>query len=561
MVGFEPLFALKSHDMKILSLLFFICLWYNIALGQSSLSVAQNHFITKICERDVPPGAPGVACGIVQDGAIVYTYYSGFANLLDSVAISEESRFNIASNAKQFTALAILKLIEEQQLSLDDELKSVLPNLQYTRPITIRQLLTHTSGIRDVYDLWNLQGITWWKQTYSNADALRLLAQQNDLNFTPGETYLYSNSNYILLAEIVARASGQTFREYTNQMFKGLGLMHTAFESDHQRIKAPIALPYFNFDTWSGYEWIWNAVGDGNLFTTLPDLLRWEQIIQDKKRLPNWKKMIDLSQQPVAGAEQEGYGYGLEFGAFKNEPVVFHHGSTGAWKATFMRFPNRNLTVLTLSNSGKTLVVDQNEKIAAYLLGKDKVSDFLLAPEREGGYLAREDILGVYEQAGGTIFKFIEKEDDLYLRREGRNDVVLERRSPNIWQQLYDPAFKQEFTRDSAGHLTVTVYHSSHAPYTLRKIVTDWKGYNFEKWTGTYFNEETGVRMALKHLEEQVYQITWSDKKRQGELLTKNRMRVGSYQLHFFEQQKEDRAGFYLAGDRIRRVYFQKEQE
>lgn len=542
--------------MKVSTLLL-ICLLTYPAFGQTILSAEQKAYITDITERDVPPGAPGVACGIVQGPLITYTHFSGFANLEDSVLISEKSRFNIASNAKQFTALAILKLVEEKKLKLDEELSTFFPNFQYTARITIRQLLSHTSGIRDVYDLWGLQSITWWKQPFSNSEAISLLSQQKDLNFSPGAQYLYSNSNYILLAEIVAKVSGQSFQAYTNQMFQDLGLTDTAFESNHEQISPPIAYPYFNFDTWTGYDWIWNVVGDGNLFTTLADQLRWEQIIQDKKRSSHWRSILEKSQEKIAGAESIDYAYGLEFSQFRGEPIVFHHGSTGAWKATFMRFPERQLTIMTFSNSGKTDVVGQNEAIATYLLGKTGEQDFNTTPERVGSYLSQQAILGTYEQTGGGIFKFQEKEDGLYLLRDGRSDVLLERIGPNIWQQVYDPVFKQEFTVDENGNTLVTVYYSSHPPYALQKIETDWKDFDFQSLNGAYFNNETGVSIHLQHQTDQTFQVKVGDRERKGELLTPSRIVVGGYQLQFSEQKGQ--RDLYLAGDRIRKVYFQKE--
>lgn len=542
--------------MKLFALLILLCFIGSYSSGQTALSTAQHNYITEICTRDVPSGAPGVACGIVQNGEIIYTHFAGFANLADSIKISEKSRFNIASNAKQFTALAILRLIEEEKLSINDELTQFFPELQYTSAITIQQLLSHTSGIRDVYHLWGLKGITWWEKTFSNQDAIHLLSRQTDLNFSPGTQYLYSNSNYILLAEIVSKVSGQSFQDYTNQMFWELGMMDTAFESNHQKIKGLIARPYFNFNAWTTFDWIWNIVGDGNLFSTLNDQLRWEQFIQDKKKSPDWRMIIEQSQQKISGIEDIAYAFGLEFGQFKGEPIVFHHGSTGAWKATFMRFPERQLTIMTLSNSGKTDVVSQNEAIAAYLLNKPTEPDFLTAPPQASKPLRTEAVIGIYEHSAGSVFKFEERSEGLFLLREGRSDVRLEQIGPNIWQQVYDPAFIQEFTEDEAGNQMVTVYHSTHAPYSLKKIETDWTNFDFSPLNGAYFNEETGVKVQLRHQDGQAFTVKIGKQDRSGILLDHNRMVLSGYQILFTKE--ENQAGFYLAGDRIRKVWFQK---
>lgn len=141
--------------------------------------------------------SPGIAVGIVMNSEIVYQKYIGYSNLENQTEINENTRFNIASNAKQFTALCILKLIEQGELNLEDDIRKYLPDLykKIENKITISDLLTHTSGIRDYCDLMSLQGKTWWKLFIDNNDAIELLQSQTDLNFQPGTAHLYSNSS------------------------------------------------------------------------------------------------------------------------------------------------------------------------------------------------------------------------------------------------------------------------------------------------------------------------------------------------------------------------------
>ena len=336
----------------------------------SSLSTDQINKITEISVRDVPDGAPGIACGIVIDGEIVFEKYAGYANLEDSILIDASSRFNIASNAKQYVAILALQLIEEKRLNLEDDFRMYFEDLfpDIKDRITIRNLLTHTSGIRDVYNLWNLKGLTWWKHSFSNKEAIRLLAEQQDLNFIPGSKYLYSNSNYILLAQLIEKVHGKSFLEVSNDFFQSIGMNNTSFEPDHTKIKGPIASPYFNFNNWVGYDWIWNIVGDGNLFSTLKDQMIWEQVIQGYDADSNLRKIIKISQQPVVGSAIKSYGYGLELADYQGYSHAYHHGGTGAWKATVSRFPNEKISIITMSNSGKTDVVGQNRAIADVIL-------------------------------------------------------------------------------------------------------------------------------------------------------------------------------------------------
>ncbi len=256
------------------------------AAGQPAIEAVQRARLDSIAIQDVAPKAPGIATAIVQNGELIYQKLAGYADLTDSTFISAHTRFNIASNGKQFTALAILTLAEEGKLSPTDDIRKFFPQLYPAKAekITVQQLLNHTSGIRDCYDLWSLQGYTWWKKSFANADVLRLIEQQRELNFKPGTRYLYSNTNFILLALIVEKVSGKSFVRYTNDLFQKLGMPNTSFEDNFSKIRGPIARSYFNFGSWTTYDWIWNVCGDGNLFSTLQDQIQWEKIIQGKGR-------------------------------------------------------------------------------------------------------------------------------------------------------------------------------------------------------------------------------------------------------------------------------------
>ncbi len=524
-------------------------------LAQTSLTPAQTRLIDSLVRRDVPPQAPGVAFGVVKDGDILYTQYAGFAQLENALPIGPDTRFNIASNGKQFTALAILSLIDEGKIRLHDDIRQFFPGLypDIRDSITLAHLLTHTSGIRDVYDLLALQGKTWWKLTLANTDVLELLARQQTLNFAPGSEYLYSNSNYILLAEIVARVSGKSFVEYTNDLFRRMGMPGTRFEADFSRIQGPVAKPYFNFNTWTTYDWIWNVVGDGNLFTTLPDQLRFEELLQSGELPGLSKTVLTRSQQRIF--EGINYGYGLEFTTYRDQEITFHHGGTGAWKATLLRFPDKQLSLITFSNSGKTDVADQNQRIADILLGVDRAAapDYPIVPELPGDSVSEQELTGVYRDEQGTTFRFLKKEEGLFLVRTGRNDVLLERESGNLFRQVYDPAFKQEFKRNAAGNLTVTAYYPSHAPYTLEKVEADFIGFDPESITGTYENKETGVVVTLRAKKNNEYTVTRSGQKSEALLITPEILLIEGYTFTF-----GDAGGFYLSGGRIRKVSFER---
>ena len=338
---------------------------------------------------DVSPGSPGVAVGIVQNGKIIYENYAGLADLETEVPIDGNTRFNIASNAKQFTAICVLQLAEQGLLSLSDDIRKYLPELyqDIKDPITITHLINHSSGIREVGRLWSLQGITWWKQTLTNTDAFQLLQQQKSLNFRPGSRHLYCNSNYLLLTEIITRVSKVSFLEFSNRLFAELGMNETAFLADHTLTVPNLAKPYFNFDTWKGYEWLSDLHGDGALFSSLSDQLKWEAIVQNRESKGLSTDLLAKSQQSIAGSSIATYGFGLELEDVRGLPCRLHHGSTGAWKASTVRLPTENLSVVVLTNSGASWPPSLVLQCAEVILGTDKfpATSFPLQPEKIGG--------------------------------------------------------------------------------------------------------------------------------------------------------------------------------
>lgn len=523
------------------------------------LTDSQRDKLNKIAIQDVPKDGPGIAVGIVQNGEIIYTKYAGYANLKDSVHIGKMSRFNIASNGKQFTAFAVLTLVEKNKLSLEDDLRKYLPNLykNIKHPIKIKHLLNHSSGVRGVYDLWNLQGITWWKQKFSNADAMELLAKQQDVNFVPGSKYSYNNSNYILLTQIIEKVTGTSFVAYTNKLFKKLNMPNTSFVNDYKNIKGQIAKPYFNFDTWTTYEWTCNLHGDGNLFSTLEDQLQWEKLLQTLKSKHFSKEILAKSQELIENTSIQNYGYGVEFGEHKNELYRFHGGSTGAWKAITARFKTGNFTVVTMINTGKIDPMMQTLQMADVLLNKtDSKETFPIVPATIGEKVTNEDILGIYRTKSGYIMKFEEREGDVYMIRSGRNDIKLVRESDNVFQQWNDAPFKQEFTKNEEGIMQITAYYPTVPPFTLTRIESDLSTFDFSALNGTFLNAETDVLFTIKNIEKENYQITIDNKKRNGLLVYPNEMLVDAYNLSFEKDSAGNINEIRVTSRRIENVRF-----
>ena len=548
------------NKREILLLILLISITGN-AFCQKTFSDNIQEKLDSIATQDVPENAPGIATAIIHKGKLVFEKYSGIADFNDTLKIDENTRFNIASNGKQFTALAILNLENENKLKLSDDIRQYLPELypDIQSEITISNLLNHTSGIRDVYDLWSLKGQTWWEHSYNNNDVLKLIKDQEDLNFKPSTKYLYSNTNYILLAIIIEKITGQTFKNYTDGIFQKLNMPNTSFESDYTKIDGKIARAYFNFDTWTTYDWIWNVVGDGNLFSTLKDQIEWEKTVQGYGDSKIESNIIRKSQELVNEDVNDTYGFGLEFGEYKDLKYKFHEGATGAWKATVIRFPKDTISMLTLTNTGKSIPSMQTRQMADVVFELEDDEKYLVTkPSKVGTFVGEDEILGTYMTPNNMTFEFIKKSDGkLYLKRIGRNDVELIRESDNIFNQKFDPDFKQEFTKNDLGEMEVTAYYINHSPYTLTRKESDWKNYNYQSLNGKFKNSETDVVVEINYLSNKDYKVMIGEQENSGLLITPNKLLVNNYVFEF-ENKSNSIKSILLNADRIRGIKFER---
>ncbi|MGD2127852.1 MAG: serine hydrolase domain-containing protein [Lysobacterales bacterium] len=298
--------------------------------------------------------APGCALGMIRDGEFIYRRGYGMANLEYDIPIGPKTVFRIGSTSKQFTATAIALLAASGAISLDDPVRRFFPEFPaWADAMTVRQLLHHTSGIRDYLQLAYLAGRGGDADYYTDDWVLRLLSRQRGTNFPPGSEFLYSNSGYLLLAHIIRRVSGQSLRTYAaERIFRPLGMAHTHFQDDHTEIVPGRADGYAPTD--SGYRismTTLDMIGDGGVFTTVDDLLLWDRNFYDN-RLGGGESLIRELTAP--GRLNDGtvldYALGLEVGAYRGQPKISHGGAFVGYRAEMVRFPRQHFSVAVLCN-------------------------------------------------------------------------------------------------------------------------------------------------------------------------------------------------------------------
>jgi len=343
---------------------------------------------------------PGCAVGVSRGGTVLLTRAYGMADLESGRPITPETILESGSVAKQFTATAVVLLARDGKLNLEDPVRKYIPELpDYGRPITIRHLLTHTSGLREWSSLVAAQG--WPRETrvHQQNDLFDIVTRQKALNYPVGDYYSYTNSGFGLLYAIVERVSGQSFSQFTNErIFQPLGMAHTQWRDDFTRLVPGRAQAYYpEKDGWHLEMPFENVVGPGGLLTTVGDWLIWNEALTNKTLGSAVVDSLGHRMRLTSGREIQ-YALGLMFLTYRGVQEISHGGATAGYRTYLARYPDRgNLSVAVMCNAGNA-----NSAAYAHALADALITDFPPAPvldtiAADSASLAR--YAGVYRDA------------------------------------------------------------------------------------------------------------------------------------------------------------------
>ncbi len=324
-------------------------------VAPAALRAVQPAEIDAIFAASNRPGTPGAALAVIHEGKIIFERGYGCAELVQNTPITPETVFYIGSVSKQFTAAAIALLAHRGALSLDDDVRRHVPELpDYGSRITVRQLVHHTSGLRDYLALRDIAGEPG-DGTFGDREMLALLQRQKNLNFPPGTRYLYSNSGYFLLSMIVRRVSGRSLREFAAAEFFGpLGMKTAVFRDDHTMSIARRADGHAPAATGGGGFRVSNpnfdVVGAGGVFMTVRDFLAWDRNFYDGK--VGGKELVASLQVPAQlnDGTRIDYAFGLMTGSHRGLALIEHSGAYGGFRAHAIRFPAQQFSVVCFTN-------------------------------------------------------------------------------------------------------------------------------------------------------------------------------------------------------------------
>jgi CubicO group peptidase (beta-lactamase class C family) len=299
--------------------------------------------------------SPGCTVGVSLHDQPVLSAAYGMADLEHGIALTPDSVLEPGSVSKQFTAAAILLLAQDGKLSIDDPVRKYLPELpEYGAKLTIRNLLNHTSGLRDWGNILEVEGWPRTTRANTNANVLEIASRQRSLNYAPGDAYSYSNTGFNLMAIVVERVSGKSLAEFTHErIFVPLGMTSTQWRDDFQRIVPNRAVAYTQSDGKTSqlmpFE---SAYGNGGLLTTVGDLLRWNRNFTEMKVGGPALIQSELQQGRLNDGRTIAYAAGLMIFKYKGLNEVSHSGATAGYRGWLARYPEQGLSVALMCNTG-----------------------------------------------------------------------------------------------------------------------------------------------------------------------------------------------------------------
>jgi CubicO group peptidase (beta-lactamase class C family) len=308
--------------------------------------------------------APGLAVLVIKDGKVALQRGYGVTDIRTHTPIGAETNFRLASLTKQFTATAIMLLVHDGKLHYDDRLTDVFPDFPaYGKAITIRNLLNHTSGLKDYEDLMPSQDNVPENKLDQIQDSgvLALMEKQKEGKFAPGTHWAYSNSGYVLLGLVVEKVSGKSFGDFLrDRIFAPLHMDHTVVYQKGENEVTQRAYGHSQINSrWQQTDQSATSatLGDGGIYTSLRDLEKWDAALRNHTLLSADEMQpaltpVKVPDDSVRGPDNKpaAYGFGWYLDPYRGHRRMWHYGETQGFRNTIQRFPDDNLTIMVLSN-------------------------------------------------------------------------------------------------------------------------------------------------------------------------------------------------------------------
>jgi CubicO group peptidase (beta-lactamase class C family) len=438
---------------------------------------------------------PGCALLVRKDGATLYSHSYGLASLDLDTPIGEQTVFNTASASKQFTSASVLLLARDGKVSLDDDIRRYVPELpDLGAHVTLRQLLTHTSGWRDYIQLLVWQGHEV-RDHVTERDALNILQRQRALNFAPGTEFRYSNTGYFLLSLVIQRVSGIPLAEFARRrIFEPLGMHDTRYVTDMRDVIKKGATGY---EPVPGGQWReamsgWELTGAGGVYTTVGDLAKWDDNFTSG--LVGGTSLGDSlsAVEHLASGVPIPYGLGLFTDQYAGQRRVWHNGIWAGYRAVLMRFPDAKYTIISLCNAADVV----SESMA------DAVADVVLPPRPVVSHASTtRAVVPDADQVAGTYYSNSTNQRVAIVVDSGGVALAgapLLPLSPVGPRQFRLPTGTTVLRFEPASGVTQTMYSQTDGRVSVySRVLASLPVSSFGQYAGRYRSEELGVEWTI----------------------------------------------------------------
>lgn len=514
---------------------------------------------------------PGGVISVFKDGQTLFSRAYGMANLSYDIPFQVDTVTNIGSTSKQFTAFAIMLLQEQGLLSLDDDIREHVPELpQFDEIVTVRHIITHTSGLREFLNLLSMSGRRLDHGDYiARNEIIGIIQRQPALQNSPGSEWNYNNTAYALAALIVERISGQTFTEFMNDnVFGPIGMQDSLVRSSPEHIVKNNSAGYISNPD-GGYleaRDLGGAVGAGSIYTTVGDLQRWVENFRET-RLGNSAIFEEMMTSYVlTDGEPTDYGYGLTIAEQGGLKRVQHGGADVAHRSMLAYFPEINAGITTQSNNAgfDGSIAFQ---LAEAFFGDAMVTELDEINEAGGPEFDPEnydpesfdELVGRYEldAVPDSILTFTREEDTLYAEATGQSRVELIPTSDMGFDITVVDA-SLVFHRNDDGAVDSLTLNQGGEQHATRLETEAWEPTSDELsvFAGRYYSDEIETFYVMEMGEEQ---LTLSQRRLDDVELSstdQDKFSGGELTLSFERDRNDQVIGFYLSNGRTRGVRF-----
>ena len=507
---------------------------------------------------------PGCALAVQKDGVVIYAKGYGMANLEAEVPNTPDTIFDIGSVSKQFTAMAVVLLAQDHKLSLDDDIREYLPEIpDYGNRITINQLLHHTSGLRNYTDLFDLVGVPEVDLT-TTRDALDLIARQRGVNFSPGEEFMYSDTNYFLAGEIVRRVSGTSLRRFSEQrIFRPLEMTRTHINDQPREVVPGRAIGYEPTDrAYLSYLSNFEQVGDGSVLTTVLDLSRWLRNFERPR--VGGKQAIDLLLRTAAlnDGSHTAYGSGVFVDTYRGLPWIHHGGEWVGYRAAVSRFPTEKLSVVVTCNViGSLNATALTLGVADHFLGAAAKS----APPPRANRSAADQAGLYWSSEHGTLRRF-EARDGILTLVHGSSAIALVAEGPGRYRKSgAEPMSTYQFFADDASSAARMEEHCCGRTAHYARVSNARDAPPIGDYTGRYITDELPGYWELDDdkgtlVRRQPYQHDTPLIPAFADTFVGS-LSEGDFLVHFVRGTRGRVTGLFISGEMLRPMMLVRQQE